>query len=225
MSELRRPEDCPACASTRVVRIFYGSPTPETMEIVKRHEAVLGGCIVFAGQPDWECTRCRHRWYDPQDPEHQRRDALLEEIAARPPRPLPVPELTQRADGLRERVWRVKLAGRATRPGHELAPELRDRALREYQRCLADQGVDGAETILDVRVTTAAPRSYFVAIARGGSAPNWDMAADTWVMHALEALAGPIVDWQGAPRVLWEVWPLPPPERRQGERRRAAGKG
>jgi hypothetical protein len=199
----------------RILRIFYGLPTSEAMEIVRRREAVLGGCFVGAGQPDWECAHCGHRWYDPQDPEHRRWDAFVEELAARPPEPPPFPELTRRADGLRERVWKVKLAGRATRAGDDLSPDLRDRALREYQRCLADQGVEGGtEAILDVRVTIAAPRSYLVAIARGGSAPNWDMAADTWVMHALEALTGPIVAWQGVPRVRWKLWPLPPPVQR-----------
>jgi hypothetical protein len=181
------------------------------MAAVKRGETVLGGCMVAPGQPDWECSSCRHRWYDPQDPAHQRVDALLEELASRP-FVLPVPELTRRADGLQQRVWGVKLAGLASRAGDDLSPELRERALREYRRHLADQGdvEGGADALLEVRAERTAPRSYLVTVARGGAAPSWDTAADTWVMCALEVLVGRIEAWQGVPRAQWKLWPLPP---------------
>lgn len=125
----------------------------------------------------------------------------------------PVPELLQRADGLRERVWQVKMKGRALRAGDSFSLELRAWALQGYRRTLLDQGAaddDGSGALLDVRVEIAAPRSFKVAIARGGAAPDWDLAADTWVMHALEAVAGPIAQWEGVPRTLWGDWPLPP---------------
>jgi len=211
MSGLRQPHACPVCAGTRILRILYGSPTADAMMAVDRGEALLGGCIVTPGQPDWECSRCRHRWYDPQDPARRRLDAVLEELASRTFEP-PVPALTPRADGLHERIWKVKLKGRASRAGDQLSLQLRDRALREHRRGLDDQRPDGdAEAILDVRAEIAGPRSYLVTIARGGDAPNWDKVADTFVMHAMEALMGPIVSWQGVPRALWKLWPLPPP--------------
>ncbi|XXX75544.1 hypothetical protein WMF30_48630 [Sorangium sp. So ce134] len=212
MSELRRPDACPACASPRILRIFYGLPLPETMALVERGEALLGGCIICAGQPDWECSRCRHRWHDPQDPARQRVDAFLEELASRQFSP-PVPELRLRADGLRERVWNAKMKARAPPVSEEFSSQLRDRALKQYRQCLADQNAEGVAddgALLDVHAEVAGPRSYRVAIARGGAAPNWDMAADTWVMHALEAMAGPIVAWEGVARALWKLWPLPP---------------
>ncbi|HTN92600.1 MAG TPA: hypothetical protein VL242_53395 [Sorangium sp.] len=212
MSELRRPDACPVCAGPRILRILYGRPLPEAIALVERGEALLGGCIVLAGQPDWECSRCRHRWHDPQDPMRQKMDAVLEELASRQFSP-PVPELRLRADGLRERVWNAKMKARTSPVSEEFSSQLRDRALKQYRQCLTDQNAEGVGadgTLLDVRAEVAGPRFYRVVIARGGAAPNWDMAADTWVMHALEAMAGPIVAWEGVPRALWKLWPLPP---------------
>ncbi|WP_437313587.1 hypothetical protein [Sorangium sp. So ce385] len=181
------------------------------MALVQRGEALLGGSIIFAGWPDWACSRCRHRWHDPQDPARQKMDAVVEELASREFSP-PIPELRLRADGLRERVWRAKMKARTSPVSQEFSSQLRDRALEQYRRCLADQNAGGAadEALLDVRAEVAGPRSYRVVIARGGAAPNWDMAADTWVMHALEAMAGPIISWEGVSRALWKLWPLPP---------------
>ncbi|WP_437934338.1 hypothetical protein [Sorangium sp. So ce341] len=138
-------------------------------------------------------------------------DAVVEELASREFSP-PIPELRLRADGLRERVWRAKMKARTSPVSQEFSSQLRDRALKQYRRCLADQNAEGAadEALLDVRAEVAGPRSYRVVIARGGAAPDWDMAADTWVMHALEAMAGPIVSWEGVSRALWKLWPLPP---------------
>jgi hypothetical protein len=91
MGELRRPDACPVCAGTRILRILYGSPTAEAMTAVDRGDATLGGCIVTLGQPDWECSRCRHRWYDPQDPVRQRMEAILEELTFGPKPPATQP--------------------------------------------------------------------------------------------------------------------------------------
>lgn len=212
MSELRRPDACPACACRRILPIFYGLPLPDAMALVKRGEALLGGCTISAGQPDWACSRCGQRWYDSQDPTRQKTDAMLDELASRQ-FALPIPELRLRADGLRERVWQATMKTRTSPVGEEFSSELRDQALKQYRQCLvvqdAETGVE-AGMLLEVRVEVAGPRSYRVMVARGGAAPNWDMAADTWVMHALEATAGAIVAWEGVPRALWKLWPLPP---------------
>jgi hypothetical protein len=214
MFEVCRPEACPGCGCARILRIFYGSPQPEAFAAVHRGEAVLGGCFVRANQPDWHCSRCEHRWFDPEDPTRQRIDAVIERLTSGASAP-PIPELTVRRDGLLERLWLVKMKGRASLGGEDFSSELRDRARREYKQCLVDQAfghVDDDETVLDVRADVVGPRSYKVAVARGGAAPNWVMAADTWVMHAVEILVGPIAAWENTPRERWKLWPLPPPD-------------
>lgn len=78
--ELRKPQNCPRCGSSRLIRILYGRPTAEGMEAVDREEYVLGSCFVHPNQPDWECMTCRHQWFDAEDPARIRRDQLLNDL-------------------------------------------------------------------------------------------------------------------------------------------------
>jgi hypothetical protein len=94
----------------------------------------------------------------------------------------------------------------------DLATSVRDLALAEYRRSLAETGIPGhpgLDAILDVVVTRTAPRTFSIRVARGGTAPSWDVAADTWVMFAVEALVGPIAAWEGIHRRAWKLWPRP----------------
>jgi hypothetical protein len=59
-----RPTECPDCGSHSILPICYGRPRPETVERARRHEIVLGGCIV--GDPRWHCEDCFNSW--PEDP-------------------------------------------------------------------------------------------------------------------------------------------------------------
>lgn len=53
----KKPETCPYCGG-RVVKVCYGEPTEETMKKADRGEVVLGSCLVYPGQPDWQCINC-----------------------------------------------------------------------------------------------------------------------------------------------------------------------
>jgi hypothetical protein len=122
---------------------------------------------------------------------------------------LPVPELVCRADGLRERSWRVATSSSRASPPDGLAAELRVRALREYARSLSQHGHPDDDVALEVQAEVTGPGTYTIVIARGGTAPSWEMGADTWVLYALETLAGTITSLQEENGVLWDCWPLP----------------
>lgn len=211
MTERRRPERCPTCRCTRILRILHGSPTDEAMALVSRGEATLGGCFIVAQHPDWECSRCRYQWFDPHDSVRQMVDMRLIGLGSGV-QALPVPELVHRADGLREREWRVETASAVASLSDNLAAELHRRALHEYARSLSTHGHHGPpddDVGLEVRADIAGPGSYKITIARGGSAPSWEIGADTWVLYALETVAGTITSLQGEDRRLWDRWPIP----------------
>jgi len=75
--------ECPACHCAEIKRILYGRPGPSAMEEIERGEAISGGCFAFAGQPDWQCAACRHRWFDADDPGKQEIEAFLRRIQER----------------------------------------------------------------------------------------------------------------------------------------------
>jgi len=58
----KKRRTCPHCGSQRCVRVAYGMPGPELQEQAERGEVVLGGCVVWEGQPEWACTACGHQW-------------------------------------------------------------------------------------------------------------------------------------------------------------------
>ena len=53
----KKPETCPYCGG-RVVKIYRGEPTQETMEKADRGEAILGGCLINPEAADWQCINC-----------------------------------------------------------------------------------------------------------------------------------------------------------------------
>jgi hypothetical protein len=57
---IRRPRKCPKCGGL-VCDILYGEPTSTWEEDYLSqtgHTAVLGGCIVYEGMPEYECKAC-----------------------------------------------------------------------------------------------------------------------------------------------------------------------
>jgi hypothetical protein len=52
--------NCPHCGSHDVIPVVYGLPDEELEELARRGSVWLGGCIVWAGQPEWKCRAC-HR--------------------------------------------------------------------------------------------------------------------------------------------------------------------
>lgn len=55
-----RPKACPKCGHAPVAVILYGLPDDsEKLERqLKTGELVLGGCVIFGDDPEWECTQC-----------------------------------------------------------------------------------------------------------------------------------------------------------------------
>ena len=53
---------CPNCGSEKTIPIFYGYPTPDSMEAllaaVGRGEIELGGCNLMGNDPTHHCTNC-----------------------------------------------------------------------------------------------------------------------------------------------------------------------
>ena len=78
--ELRKPKHCPRCGSSKLVGILYGRPTAAGIEAVDRGEYILGGCFSHIDEPDWECTACRHQWFDAEDPARILRDQILNDL-------------------------------------------------------------------------------------------------------------------------------------------------
>lgn len=53
-----KPERCPNCGKTRVVKIAYGMPASELFEAAERGEVALGGCCINEFDPSWTCLDC-----------------------------------------------------------------------------------------------------------------------------------------------------------------------
>ena len=60
--EIGTGPSCPKCGSLDSLPVAYGFPGPEMEQAAERGEIVLGGCIIDAGSPAWECRSCRHRY-------------------------------------------------------------------------------------------------------------------------------------------------------------------
>lgn len=72
----QKPEYCKICA-TKVVRIIYGEPTPETMEKARIGELIVGGCCVSEQDPEWGCPRCGYGYKNIED-EWNRKEPFIE---------------------------------------------------------------------------------------------------------------------------------------------------
>lgn len=53
---------CPFCGSKQAVRISYGYPFPETMQLVAAGKIALGGCYISKKSPNRECPDCKKSW-------------------------------------------------------------------------------------------------------------------------------------------------------------------
>lgn len=55
---------CPACGSKNVVRILYGLPTEESLELARSGKVLLHSRCTTADEKDWACRTCMHEWGD-----------------------------------------------------------------------------------------------------------------------------------------------------------------
>jgi hypothetical protein len=54
--------NCPGCGAGEQKPIVYGLPTGKTFEASERGEVVLGGCVIFGDDPQWQCPSCHLRY-------------------------------------------------------------------------------------------------------------------------------------------------------------------
>jgi hypothetical protein len=201
---LRHPASCPQCSSQRVLRIFYGLPTAETWERIRRGDGVAGGCFIFEGQPDWECAACHHRWSDETDPARQELQAYLRKLSGPRPPPDP-PPLERSSTGEVSRTWLLQFASVVPLEQGALSQEVSSRA---QARLVSEQVRKDADArSLTVHTRRIKPRSVEARIfyPTDGNAA----AADSAVLLALEDVLGRITKLQGRDRILWDGWPLP----------------
>ncbi|MBE1534691.1 hypothetical protein [Actinomadura algeriensis] len=53
------PPACPHCGGAPIP-IVYGLPGSDLFEEAERGKVVLGGCVVWEGNPRWHCSACGH---------------------------------------------------------------------------------------------------------------------------------------------------------------------
>ena len=56
---------CPECGHDGIP-ILYGLPLAKARVMAVRGHLRLGGCVVSADDPQWECSNCKQLWRDPE---------------------------------------------------------------------------------------------------------------------------------------------------------------
>jgi hypothetical protein len=55
----QKPNKCPKCDSSKVVKIVYGEPSYEDSLEAKAGKIILGGCVITGNDPRWGCIDCQ----------------------------------------------------------------------------------------------------------------------------------------------------------------------
>ena len=58
---------CPKCSSYEVVKIVYGYPGNDLIEMSDRGEVVLGGCFIEPNNPTHFCKNCKNEFVHLKD--------------------------------------------------------------------------------------------------------------------------------------------------------------
>jgi phage FluMu protein Com len=59
---VERRSRCPKCGSLNTVKIIYGLPGEELIDLHNREKILLGGCMVWPNSPKHYCKDCHNRW-------------------------------------------------------------------------------------------------------------------------------------------------------------------
>jgi hypothetical protein len=59
---------CPSCGQQNSVRLVWGLPLGDTMDLAERGLVELGGCMLGPGAPDFACRSCGLQWGHESDP-------------------------------------------------------------------------------------------------------------------------------------------------------------
>jgi hypothetical protein len=61
------PRRCPRCISDEVIRILYGTPTPDLLEEARAGRVALGADVFWPEAPEWLCVGCAHQWREQEE--------------------------------------------------------------------------------------------------------------------------------------------------------------
>ena len=56
------PRRCPRCISDEVIRILYGTPSPNLLEEARAGRVALGADVFWSEAPQWLCLACEYEW-------------------------------------------------------------------------------------------------------------------------------------------------------------------
>ena len=60
-----KPDACPSCGASEVLRIVYGLPDQELAEEARLGKVALGGCVITGEDPEWQCAKCGREFGPP----------------------------------------------------------------------------------------------------------------------------------------------------------------
>jgi len=61
------PRRCPRCSSDEVIRILYGTPSPELLEEARAGRVALGADVFWPEAPQWVCVGCEYEWREEEE--------------------------------------------------------------------------------------------------------------------------------------------------------------
>jgi len=65
-----KDQRCGDCGSHDVAEIIYGLVAPEVEAEYPDRRIILGGCVIEATSPKWQCLACGHSWGRASPDEH-----------------------------------------------------------------------------------------------------------------------------------------------------------
>jgi len=61
------PRRCPRCSSDEVIRILYGTPSPDLLEEARSGRVALGADVFGPEAPEWVCVACEYEWREQEE--------------------------------------------------------------------------------------------------------------------------------------------------------------
>jgi hypothetical protein len=61
------PRRFPRCISDEVIRILYGTPSPELLEEARAGRVALGADVLWPEAPQWLCVECEYEWREAEE--------------------------------------------------------------------------------------------------------------------------------------------------------------
>jgi hypothetical protein len=61
------PKRCPRGRSDEVIRILYGTPSPDPLEEARAGRVALGADVFWPEAPQWLCVACEYEWREAEE--------------------------------------------------------------------------------------------------------------------------------------------------------------